>query len=279
MAATMPRTRDDPSHSQTRRNGSSSVRRALRITDVLAERAGKSGLSLTELAKTLAMNKSTVLRLLQPLIDAHLVARAESGRYRLGVQALVLGQAYLHDLDLRDAARAQLDELATASGETVHLVIYDRPDVVYVDKVDSPNTVRMFSHVGARMPAYCTAVGKIFLADAGDEEFEAVVAAGLAARTPNTFTSEPGLRAELAQVARRGYAVDNEENEADIRCVAAPIIDATGRVVSAVSVSGPDTRMTPQKVDELAPIVMSAAGRVSAGLGAAAALPSHSAHC
>lgn len=255
----------------TRRNDSSSVRRAVRITGVLAERAGKTGLSLTELATALAMNKSTVLRLLQPLIDARLVARDETGNYRLGVQALVLGQAYLHGLDLRDAARAQLHELATASGETVHLVIYDRPDVVYIDKVDSPNTVRMFSHVGARMPAYCTAVGKTLLADADEDELQAVFAAGLPGRTEHTITSEPHLRQELAHVAGAGYAIDDEENEVDIRCIAAPIVDATGRTVSALSVSGPAGRMTPEKVDQLVPVVTSAAWRVSERLGAGAA--------
>lgn len=257
----------NPSSSRPRRNDSSSVRRALRIADVLAQRAGRAGLSLAELAAELSISKSTVLRLLRPLLDTHLVNRTSTGTYQLGVQAVVLGQAYLETLDLRDAARAQLHELVSASGETVHLVVYDRPDVVYVDKVDSPSTVRMFSRVGARMPAYCTAVGKVFLADATEDEIQAVIAAGLPHRTPNTLTTEESLRSAIAQVAAIGYAVDDEENESEIRCVAAPIVDTSLRVISAVSVSGPAARMTPEKVNEMAPVVVAAAGRVSAQLG------------
>lgn len=164
---------------QRARNNSSSVRRALSILGSLADATPHSqGLSLAELADGLSMNKSTVLRLVRPLMDAHLLVRAVDGRYRLGVQALVLGQAYLEGLDLRDAARDELHRLVSVSEETGHLVIYDRPDVVYVDKLDSPNTVRMVSRIGARMPAYCTAVGKVFLAHAAADEVDAVVAAG-----------------------------------------------------------------------------------------------------
>lgn len=254
---------------QAARNNSSSVRRALCILGLLAEtRPHSEGLSLAELADGLAMNKSTVLRLARPLMDAHLLVRSADGRYRLGVQALVLGQAYLEGLDLRDASRDELRRLVSASEETGHLVIYDRPDVVYIDKLDSPNTVRMVSRIGARMPAYCTAVGKVFLAHATSDEVDAVVAAGMPARTPSTVTTRERLNAELDRIRAVGYATDDEENEQGIRCVAAPIRDHVGSVVSAISVSGPAMRMTPTKLIELAPTVVDASDRISLRLGA-----------
>lgn len=254
---------------QRARNNSSSVRRALSILGSLADATPHSqGLSLAELADGLSMNKSTVLRLVRPLMDAHLLVRAVDGRYRLGVQALVLGQAYLEGLDLRDAARDELHRLVSVSEETGHLVIYDRPDVVYVDKLDSPNTVRMVSRIGARMPAYCTAVGKVFLAHAAADEVDAVVAAGMPARTPNTITTRERLDAELGRIREAGYATDDEENEQGIRCVAAPIRDHVGSVVSAVSVSGPAMRMTPAKLTELVSSIIDAGDRISLRLGA-----------
>ncbi|MGH3098557.1 MAG: IclR family transcriptional regulator [Streptosporangiales bacterium] len=254
---------------QAARNNSSSVRRALRILGMLAETGSHSeGVSLAELADGLAMNKSTVLRLVRPLMDEHLLARSADGRYRLGVQALVLGQAYLEGLDLRETAHDELSRLVAVSEETGHLVIYDRPDVVYVDKLDSPNTVRMVSRIGARMPAYCTAVGKVFLAHAAADEVDAVVAAGMPARTPSTLTTKARLASELTRVRDAGYAIDDEENEQGIRCVAAPIRDHLGSVTSAISVSGPAMRMTTAKLAELAPTVVEAGDRISRRLGA-----------
>lgn len=258
--------RDEVAVGEPARNNSSSVRRALLITGALADEAG-DGLSLAELSTRLGLNKSTALRLLRPLLDSRLVARTASGRYRLGVQALVLGQAYLASLDLRAVARPELEALVAATGETVHLVVYDRPDVVYVDKVDSPSTVRMVSRIGSRMPAYCTAVGKAFLAHAPADEVTAALAYGMPRRTARTITSRRAMAAELKRVREAGYAVDDQENEDDIVCVAAPVRDHTGGVVSAVSVSGPATRMTAAKRRRVVPQVVAAAGRISGDLG------------
>lgn len=248
------------------RNNSSSVRRALRITGALAEATG-DGVSLAELSTRLDLNKGTVLRLIRPLLDARMVARTAAGRYRLGVQTLVLGGAFLASLDIRQVARGELEVLMSATGETVHLVVYDRPDVVYVDKVDSPSTVRMVSRIGSRMPAYSTAVGKTFLAHATAEEVAAALAHGMPRRTGRTITSRRAMATELKRVRRAGYAVDNQENEDDIVCVAAPVRDHTGAVVSAVSVSGPATRMTAAKRRRAVPLVVAAAERVSGHLG------------
>lgn len=252
------------------RNSSASLRRALAILLHLGEDAGAAGgTTLAELASELAMNKSTLLRLLGPLQEARLVERHdESGRYRLGPRNAQLGQTYLEQLDLRGTAHDVLRALMDETGETTHLVLADFPDVVYVDKVDSTHPVRMHSRIGARQAAYSTAVGKALLAHADETALRRVVDAGLTARTPNTRTTERKLRADLAAVHQRGYAVDDVENEPDIRCVAAPAFDHTGATACAVSVSGPAARVSRSRVSGLGEQTALAAAEISRRLGA-----------
>lgn len=235
-----------------RRNASSSLRRALSILMYLAEDDGHPhGTSLTDLATGLQMSKSTVLRLVGPLREERLVDQdPESGHYRLGPQNALLGQLYLERLDIRRAASPLLHRLAQDVREAVHLVSFDPPEIVYIDKVESPQAVRMHSRVGGRQPAYCTATGKAFLAYATDDVLDKVIAAGMPSRTPATITSPEGLHAELAHIRERGYAIDDVENELDIRCVAAPAFNHSGAVVTAVSVSGPASRVTHDRLAE-----------------------------
>jgi DNA-binding IclR family transcriptional regulator len=261
-----------------RRNTSSSLRRALGIVMFLAEdgapdRSHPQGVSLAELATGLGLSKSTILRLMAPLREVRLVDQdPETGRYQLGPQNALLGQVYLERLDLRRAAAPQLREIAAGAGETVHLVTFDTAsvEIVYIDKVESPQPVRMHSRIGSRQPAYCTAVGKAFLAHADEDVIEKVIAAGMPARTPSTITSAERLRAELATVRRDGYAVDDVENEIDIRCVAAPVFDHRGAVATAVSVSGPASRVTSERVPELAALLLESTGEITRRLGGAA---------
>lgn len=254
-----------------KRNNSTSLRRALDTLLHLGTDSGHPrGSTLTELSSALGLNKSTLLRLLAPLCEARLVERdAETGRYRLGWRTAQLGQAYLERLDLRGIAHDVLHDLMVRTGETAHLVIADLPDVVYVDKVDTPQPVRMYSRIGVRQPAYCTAVGKALLAHADEAAVRGVIDDGMPPRTPNTCTTAAALYAELAAVRDRGYAVDEIENEADIRCVGAPIFDHAGAASCAVSVSGPATRVTRDRVPELGHHVLTAATEISRRLGAA----------
>jgi IclR family acetate operon transcriptional repressor len=251
------------------RNNSLSVRRALAILSYVARAdVQPDGLTLADLATGLNINKSTVLRLVKPLCDAHLVERADpSGRYRLGPETAYLGQTYLERLDLRSTAHDSMARLMEASQETVHLVVFDPPDVVYVDKVEAPQPIRMVSRIGSRQPVFCTAVGKAFLAHASEQIVRLVIDAGLPARTPRTITSEARLRAELDVIRAQGYAVDDVENEPDIRCVGGPIFDHMGTVVAAASISGPITRVTAQRVPELGRLVREATTEISQRLG------------
>ncbi|MFE2423045.1 IclR family transcriptional regulator [Streptomyces hokutonensis] len=252
-----------------RRNASSSLRRALSILMHLADDDGHPhGTSLTDLATGLGMSKSTVLRLVGPLRESRLVDQdPESGHYRLGPQNALLGQLYLERLDIRRTASPLLHRLAQDVHEAVHLVTFDPPEIVYIDKVESPQAVRMHSRVGGRQPAYCTATGKAFLAHASDDVVDKVIAAGMPARTPATLTEPEQLQAELARTRDRGYAVDDVENELDIRCVAAPAFDHSGAVVTAVSISGPASRVTHDRLEEIGRQVIETARALTDRIG------------
>lgn len=250
------------------RNQSSSLRRALSILEHVERHGGGRGVSLGELAEALTLNKSTILRLATPLLESRLLARdTDTGRFRLGLAALRLGQAYLSTLDLRAVAAQHLRQLQRAAQLTCHLVVYDAQYVVYIDKVENETNVRMGSRVGSRTPAYCTAVGKAILAFLPDDEVDAVIRRGLRPVTPNTITDPDRLRTELRRVADRGYAVDDRENEIDVRCVAAPVFDHNEQVVGALSVSGLSSRMNTARVRELAPLVARAGRQISRELG------------
>lgn len=253
----------------TGRNASSSLRRALAIVMFLAEdQRHPLGASLTDIAAGLSLSKSTVLRLIAPLREVRLVDQEpETGRYRLGPQNALLGQVYLERLDVRRIASPLLHQLAQDVGETVHLVTFDPPEIVYIDKVESAQPVRMHSRIGNRQPSYSTATGKAFLAHSSEAVIEKVIAAGMPARTPNTITTAERLHAELRAIRERGYAVDDIENEPEIRCVAAPIHDHGGAVTTAVSVSGPASRITPERVPEIGALLRAATTAITATLG------------
>ncbi|MGV9772183.1 IclR family transcriptional regulator [Streptosporangium sp. NPDC003464] len=251
------------------RNQSASLRRALAVLEHVRDHAGGGqGLSLTRLAEALGLSKSTVLRLTAPLVEARLLDRdRRSGAYRLGHGALRLGQSYLATLDLRTVAAEESHRLMTEVRETVHLVVYDPPDVVYIDKVENETNVRMASRIGSRAPVYCTAVGKAILAWQPEEDVERVVAAGMPQITRHTITGPDRLRAELGRIRQRGYSVDDRENEPEVRCVAAPIFNHTDTATSAISVSGLTSRITAARVRDLGPLVAETALRISRKLG------------
>ncbi|MCM2389918.1 IclR family transcriptional regulator [Streptomyces albipurpureus] len=251
-----------------RRNNSASLRRAVSILLQLGESTDGTGYSLAELCKELDLNKSTLLRLLQPLLETRLVEHLPSGRYRLGWRMAQLGRAYLAGLDLPRAMHDVLQKLAAQTRETVHLVVADYPNIVYIHKVDTPHPVRMFSRIGNSAPAYCTSVGKAMLAHAAPETIELVIANGMPAHTPRTITTPEQLRAALAEIRDQGYSVDDIEHEEGIRCVAAPIFDHSQACTTAISVSAPAERLPAENLSELAPLVIAAAREISTRLGA-----------
>lgn len=232
-----------------------------------------AGLSLADVARACDLPKATAHRLLATLVDTGLVRQLGDGRYGLGSHCLVLGEAYLDTIDLRTEALAAMRSLVDETGETCHLGLLSDGHIVYIEKLDSPHPIRMYSRVGATNPAATTSLGKAILAFSGEEVAAAVYERGIPRRTSATVTDVAEARRRLADVRRDGYAVDDVENEEGIRCVAAPILDHDGQPVAGISISGPEHRVTRERVQELGQAVRGAAERVSRGLGYRGAFP------
>ena len=243
---------------------SQSLSRAVRLLAELAE----GPRSLDELAETVGVHKTTVLRLLRTLEDDRFVYRDAAYRYHLGAGLFALSSRALEQRPVRAAASRHLAALNRETGHTVHLAAYEGDEVVYIDKYDSRHPVRMYSRIGLRARLHCTAVAKVLLAGLPVRERRAVAETiEYEALTPHTLTTPEELLAELARVAEQGYAVDRGEHETFINCVAAPIRDASGRVVAAVSVSVPDVLLDFDQVLALLPRVRQTAAAVSADCG------------
>jgi len=246
----------------TRASVSTTVAKAISILDILAFKAD-AGVSLSELCSLIDIPKSSTHRYLVTLQELGLAERKSNDRYYLGTKVIELAGAYLLKSDLRNDSQAALDELAEMTGETVHLAVPSGTEVVYIAKVESKHALSMFSHIGARLPMHCTALGKAILAFSDSYELHAVLSKPLITRTPNSITSINALENELTLIRSRGYAIDNEENELGIRCVGAPIFDYTTKPIGAISVSAPRDRMDQERCNSLGPLVYLAAQKVS----------------
>ncbi len=244
-----------------------SVERTFTILELLAQYP--NGIRITELASEMDLAKSTVHRLLKTLSNRGYVQQTHNGHYQLGIQCLVLASSLLNDLDIRSLAKDSLELLATSSEEVVHLCIHDRQEVVYVDKVESNQTIRMYSQIGKRAYMHCTGVGKALLTGFKEQEIEQLITdKGLPMFTDTTITTKEKLLEELDMIKESGYAIDEQEHENGIRCIAAPIYDYSGKVVAAISIAGPIDRMTKERVNgELAVEIKKHSARISSKLG------------
>lgn len=237
--------------------------KTLRIIDLL--RDSRSPVSLHEISGQAGINKSTALRLLAHLEGEKYLQRNEKGAYSLGPKLLQLGSDYQVQAPLREVARESLWELWRVTHETVNLAVLDGLDVVYIDCLESPHDLRLVSNNGMRAVLYRTALGKALLAYQPAEQRERLAKSlHFHAFTPNTLASAFALTREFASIRRAGFAVDNEESVLGLRCIAAPILDAKGVAVAALSISGPTSRITPQKTAALGNAVKAAARDVSA---------------
>jgi IclR family acetate operon transcriptional repressor len=246
-----------------------SVAKAIAILEYLA--AVETSKELGVISNALGMNKSTVYRFLSTLGTLGYINQdPESGRYALGSKVVWLAAHYLDSLDFRLLARPYLEQLVAESRETVHLAILDGFDVVYVDKVDGLQPVKMASRVGNRMPAHSTGLGKALLADLDESQWAVYVQKkGLTRYTVNTICEPDVLYDHLRGIRVRGYSLDDSENEDGIRCVAVPIKNHTGKTIAALSISGWSLTMTPDRDELLADLARETASTLTERLGGA----------
>lgn len=237
----------------------------LALLEALAHAGEPSGVS--ELARHLELTKSNVHRLLKTLRDCGYVQNVgATGRYEITLKLWELGVAVLDKLDVKRIALEPMERLVSLTGETVHLSILDRGEVVYIDKMDSPQPVRAYSKIGGRAPAYCVATGKALLAFAGKDVIDGV-AKDLRRYTPSTITTEAELLEELQRVVENGFAINKGEWREGVCGVAAPIRDAHGHVIAAIGISGPIDRLKVRTLRQFAPHTIEIAKSISSRLG------------
>ncbi|RWZ49915.1 IclR family transcriptional regulator [Labedella phragmitis] len=243
---------------------SQSLERSLDALDLIAEGCG----SLDALAARLQVHKTTVLRLLRVLEARGYVTRDRQHRYRIGPTLYRFSHNAPETDDVREAAAPHMRALARQIGQTVHLAEYRDGVVTYVDKVDSGHTLRMYSRVGLPAPLHATAVAKVLLGDIDDAERRHVLATHeFTPYTGRTVRDRPTLEAAIAEAAERGWAVDHEEHETFMNCIAAPVHAADGRIAAAMSVSVPNILLSYDEVLGLLPELLDTVAAVSADLG------------
>jgi len=243
-----------------------SVAHALDILDQFTPET--PSLSLADLTRRLYLSKSAIYHLLATLESRGYVKRNHSnGKYSLGLKLFQLGSLGVSMSGLSEVVIPYLTQLRDTAGETIHLGVVYKESILYVAKVESLQTIRMSSRIGGTSPLYCTGVGKVLLANQSLDFIESLLAKPLKRFTSNTIIEPSALREELTRIRAQGYALDREEHEPHVRCVAAPLRDHTGTVVAAISVSGPDIRMTEEKMASLVPQVLKTALVISQQMG------------
>ena len=247
--------------------GLSTVRNAARLLKVFRSREADLGVS--ELARRLGLGKSTVHRMLTTLVAEGLIEQnPRTGGYRLGIVMFELGQAVRVHMDLHAAVGPVLGELRAQTGESSQVGVLDGHEVVYVDRMESAHSLRLFTETGRRVPVHCTSSGKVLLAYLPEARRQAVLrAAPLDALTPHTITDRSQLAAELDRVRRRGWAEAVNEREVGVASIAAPVRDISGEVVAAISIGVPLARCSVMALRRLAPVIMEAAEAASRRLG------------
>ena len=228
-----------------------------------------SSMHMTEISEKLGLYPSTIHRILDTLKHWGYVEQdPHTQKYRLGLKLLELGMAKLQQMDLVKEATPYLKELVNQCNETVHLGVLEEGEVLYLAKEESSQTIRMISYVGKRAPLHCTALGKVLLAYLSEEERKKILEGKVLPHlTENTITDKRELEKELSKVREQGFALDREENEKDVRCIAAPIRNYRGRVIAAVSISGPAFRIDKKVQNNLKEALIEISKKISKRLG------------
>ncbi|WP_232666222.1 IclR family transcriptional regulator [Pseudonocardia sp. TRM90224] len=250
-----------------RSGGVQSLDRAFALLEHMAEAGGD--VALSELAARSGLPMPTIHRIVRTLVASGYVRQLPSRRYALGPRLIGLGDAASRMLG--EWARPQLALLVDQVGETANMAMLDGDAVVYVAQVPSRHSMRMFTEVGRRVPVHCTGVGKALLAQLPPDDVLALLRrTGMAAQTPHTITEPARLAAELERIRQQGYAVDDAEQELGVRCIAVAV--PGGPSMTAISVSGPESRVSWAAVERIAPLLRQSAEALAGHLDARGAM-------
>lgn len=244
-----------------------SVDRALKILDLFDEH--NTELKITEISERMMLHKSTVHSLLKTLKKHHYIEQdLENSKYKLGLKLFERGNFVMHSLDIRTLAKEYLNSLSQKTDLTVHLVILDGKEGVYIDKVESSSATVLYSRIGRRIPIHCSAVGKALVANKSNSELEKLLEEyQYIKRTENTLTNKEDFLRELETIRETGYAIDNQENEPGVYCIALPVRNYTGKVVASISISSPVMKINEEKMKGNIELLRVASNELSEKLG------------
>ena len=238
--------------------------KGLQVLEALARSPRSRGVS--DLAKELDLPRSNMHRTLRTLVEAGLVQQDEGGAYACTLKLFELGSAIPARSDISGLADPIMLRLADQTGETVHLSALEGGDVIYLHKIDSTHAVRAYTTIGGRAPAYCVATGKALLAHQPASHLD-IYNGALQRFTPRTVADLAALRAELSEVLRQGYALNRGEWRDSVCGVAAPVFGVGGRALAAIGLSGPSSRLTPERLDDFAQQITAAARELTQKTG------------
>ena len=250
--------------------GKNPIQVAARLFQVIELLAEHGPMGIMEISASLGFHKSTVHRLVSSLQQLGYIRQdEETMKYGLSLKFLEISGRILAQTSMASIAHPYLKKLSDLTGETVHLVRREGTEAVYIDKVESNvGSIRMVSRVGSRIPLYCSGVGKALFSELSEEEIRAVWnESEIKKLTPHTITELSELFERVGEVRKNGYAVDDEENEAGVRCVAVSLLDYHRSPVYALSISAPASRMDRERILELKDALLEIKGELMAAMG------------
>lgn len=243
------------------------VERSCQIIDLFDEFT--THLKITDISRELNLHKSTIHSLLQTLQKyGYIEQEEETSKYRLGIKLFERGNLVVYNLDIRSVAKEYLVQLSKETGYTLHLAILEGKEGVYIDKIKGASATVLYSRVGQRISIHSSGVGKTLVAFRTEEEQEEIFDSyAFNEKTPNTITDKPMFFDELKKIKCQGYAVDNEENEPGICCIAVPIWNYTNEVVASISISMPTPQLNKKEMNTLIPKLKIVGNKVSKQMG------------
>jgi len=241
--------------------------RVMDIIELLS--TSTQGMGVTEIGNRLSLHKSTVHRLINSLARRGYIEKDnKTGLYKIGLKFIEISSLHLHQLELKTEATPYMRRLSEVTGQVSHLAIMDDTDVVYIEKFDLLQSLRLYSQIGKRIPVYCSALGKVLLSSKSNEIRNQILdSIELKPFTKNTIIDRKSLEHELNKTKQRGWAVDNEEHEPGVCCIAAPVFDFTGKAIAAISISGDKSAIDSGQKDHFIKMVVEAAKDISERMG------------
>lgn len=241
--------------------------RALDIIEAISDRGGE--LSISEISKATNLGKSTVHRLLKTLSDeGYIKQNKDNGKYLFTLKLFEIGCRIANTLDVKKIALPYIKELALVTKETVNLGVLDKNEILYVEKIETEELLRIELKVGGRVPVFCSGLGKVILAYLDDGERDKFLSSLTFQRyTDKTITDKVMYNEHLDKIKSQGYALDDEEYIPGLRCIAAPIFHHSGKIHAAVSIAGPTVRLTNERIETLYPLIVKTADNISRNLG------------